>query len=101
MRSRSRAKKWRSIFREARSEDPSAQGRQTIAAHLDVLETRLQGKSWLVEDYSLADVCYAPLVTVFDRIGLEDLLQSRPAVRAWVERLCLRPAVRDTAPSVS
>jgi glutathione S-transferase len=40
----------------------------SIAAHLDVVERRLAGRAWLVDDYSLADMCYAPFVTVFDRV---------------------------------
>src|SRR5262245_18139085 len=41
-----------------------------FAHHLDVLEQRLSGREWLVDEYSLADICYAPLLTVFDRVGL-------------------------------
>jgi len=51
-----------------------------------------------VDEYSLADICYAPLLTVFDRVDLGHLVDARPAVAAWVERLRARPAVRDTAP---
>jgi GSH-dependent disulfide-bond oxidoreductase len=72
--------------------------RDDIAAHLDVVERRLAGRDWLVDAYSLADICYAPFVTVFDRVGLRDLVDARPAVAAWVGRLLDRPAVRDTAP---
>ena len=74
------------------------QARNQLAAHLDVLEARLQERSWLVEEYSLADICYAPVVTVLDRVRLGDLVKARPAVQAWVERLLERPAVRDTEP---
>jgi glutathione S-transferase len=74
------------------------QARSDIASHLDVLEARLRGAEWLVGGYSLADVCYAPIVTVLDRVSLGDLLEERPAVRAWIQRLGERPAVRDTAP---
>jgi glutathione S-transferase len=69
-----------------------------FAAHLDVVERRLAGRDWLVDRYSLADVCYAPFVTVFERVGLGHLVEARPAVAAWVGRLNERPAVRDTAP---
>lgn len=68
--------------------------------HLDVLEQRLEGRDWLVGRHSLADVCYAPFVTVFDRVGLGELIRARPRVAAWVRRLNERPAVRDTAPPV-
>jgi glutathione S-transferase len=86
-------------FKGVPADDPSVrQARDAIAAHLDVLETHLRDRTWLVGEYSLADVCYAPVVTVLDRVRLGDLLTGRPALRAWVERLLARPAVRDTAP---
>ena len=86
---------------DVRPDDPSVQrGHDAIAAHLDVLEARLAGASWLVDDYSLADVCYAPLVTVFSLVGLDDLVRERPGLRVWIERLGARPAVRSTMPSV-
>jgi glutathione S-transferase len=72
--------------------------RDDVALHLDVVERRLGGRDWLVDDYSLADICYAPLVTVFDRVGLGDLIGARAGVAAWVARLNERSAVRDTAP---
>ena len=73
-------------------------GRDQIAYHLDVLEERLAGQEWLVDTYSLADICYAPVVTVLDYVRLGDLLTTRPAVRAWIERMNERAAVRDTGP---
>jgi glutathione S-transferase len=82
-------------------DDPSvARGREKIAAHMDVLEARLRGRHWLIDDYTFADICYAPVVTVLHFVGLADLLETRPALRAWVERLAARPAVRDTMPVV-
>jgi glutathione S-transferase len=94
---------WKAIlaprFSSVRPDDPSvAQGRAALAAHLDVLEGRLDGGDWLAGDYSLADVCYAPFVTTLELIGVGDLLGSRARVRAWIERLAARPAVRATAP---
>ena len=75
------------------------EGRDRIAYHLDVLQERLAGRTWLVDQYSLADICYAPIVTGLDYVKLGDLLVTRPAVRAWVEQLAQRPAVRDTQPT--
>jgi glutathione S-transferase len=72
------------------------EGRREIAAHLDVLEMPLKEREWLVGDYSLADVCYAPLVLVLDLVGLEDEVSARPAVAQWLSRLRERPAIRDT-----
>lgn len=94
-------KAWmQSRFGGVAADDASVvRGRSDVAAHLDVLEARLGGGPWLAGDFSLADVCYAPFVTTFALTGLADLLDERPAVRAWVERLARRPAVRDTAPA--
>jgi len=85
---------------EVRPDDPSVvNGRAAIAAHLDVLGERLESSPWLAEEFSLADVCYAPFVTVFGMIGLDDLLRERAAVGRWIDRLSARPSVRDTAPT--
>jgi glutathione S-transferase len=84
---------------DVRPDDPSVvQGKADMASHLDVLESRLGDAGWLRGDYSLADVCYAPFVTVLEQIGVGELLHTRPRVAAWVERLAARPAVRATAP---
>jgi glutathione S-transferase len=84
---------------DVRPDDPSvAQGKADLASHLDVLESRLDDSGWLAGDYSLADICYAPFVTVLEQIGVGDLLGPRPRVAAWIERLAARPAVRATAP---
>jgi glutathione S-transferase len=81
------------------ADDPSVvEGRVALGRYLDVLEARLGGASWLAGDYSLADVCHAPFATALAMAGCGDLLQARPLVAAWVERLGARPAVRDTAP---
>lgn len=82
------------------SDHPSVQkARHDLTTHFDVLGARLAATAWLVGDYSLADLCYAPFITTFDLIGLTDLLDQRPSVRAWEQRLQSRPAVRSTAPS--
>ena len=75
------------------------QARLDFTTHLDVLEAQLTGGEYLLGGFSLADICYAPFVTTMELTGLGDLLPDRPAVRAWVERLADRPAVRDTAPA--
>src|SRR4051812_44153465 len=73
-------------------------GRDGVAAHLDVLAARVSRTPWLAgDDYSLADVCYAPFTTSLAAVGLGELETARPAVAAWIDRLDARPAVRDTA----
>jgi glutathione S-transferase len=72
------------------------EGRREVAAHLDVVEPYLERQDWLVGSYSLADVCYAPLVLVLDRVGLEAEIPTRPGVSSWVSRLRNRAAIRET-----
>jgi GST-like protein len=62
-----------------------------------VLETRLEGRDWIVGDYSIADV--ATLGWVRNLIGFHearDLVQfdSLTRVPAWLERGLARPAVQ-------
>ena len=68
-----------------------AQGREALDQHLEVLAGRLARADWLAGDYSLADICYAPLVLIADRAGLS----TGPAVAAWLDRLRARPAVQS------
>jgi glutathione S-transferase len=99
-------KKWMAprfpeAIRESWSEASVAQGREEIAHHLDVLDAQLMGGQrthgdWLVGEYSLADVCYAPFVLVLDRVELGEEIVSRSRVAEWVEHLRARPAVVDT-----
>src|SRR5262249_23499923 len=72
------------------------EGRRAIGAHLDVLESALAKGEWIVERYSLADICYAPLVLLLERVDLADEVVARPGVARWGDRLRARPAVRDT-----
>ena len=69
-----------------------------IGEHLDVLAPLLAGQPYLVDDFSLADIAYAPLVCDLAACGLAHLVQSRPPVGAWIETLRARPSVRATSP---
>lgn len=81
------------------ADDPTViHGRDDMAEHLDVLAARLGGRDWLAGAYSLADVCYAPFVTTLDLVDLGRMLDERPEVRAWADRLAARPAVHATRP---
>lgn len=90
------------VFAEPRDQwDARAVAEDTarIAAHLDVLERRLEGRDHLAGPFTLADVVYVPFVTALPLLGLASLLAGRPAVAAWIARLNARPSVRDTAPA--
>jgi GST-like protein len=64
---------------------------------LGVLEARLDGRDWIMDDYSIADV--ATLGWVRNLIGFYEARElvafdSFPAVGAWLERGLARPAVQ-------
>lgn len=66
---------------------------------LKVLDDRLEGRDWLVDAFSIADIATVPWVTaihfyeVEDAVGWEDVHN----VRRWVERFEARPAVQRGA----
>ena len=63
---------------------------------LKVLETRLEGRDWLVDEYSIADIMIAPWIGTLSRYGgpAADALADFPRVQAYVERFLARPAVQ-------
>jgi glutathione S-transferase len=81
---------------DASTQEAADEGRRAICHHLDVLQRQLVGRHWLVNDYSLADVCYAPFVLVLEHVELGDEIARRSAVAAWVDRLSQRRAVIET-----
>jgi glutathione S-transferase len=61
--------------------------REQIRDVLTRLEKHLEGKKFLVRDtFSLADVCFAPRITILEQLGVP-LPSSHVKVRAWVERM--------------
>lgn len=69
-----------------------------LGEHLDILEPLLERNEYLVGSFSLADVAYVPLVCDLAACQLAHLLEPRPAVGEWIERLRTRPSVRETSP---
>jgi glutathione S-transferase len=72
------------------------EGRSEIRFHLDVLDRQLEGGEWLIREYSLADVCYAPFVLVLDRVELGEERGLRTNVKRWVDGLRSQRSVMDT-----
>ena len=64
---------------------------------LAVLETRLEGHDWLVDDYSIADIAtlgwVRNLITFYEARDLVDF-DSLKNVPAWLDRGLARPAVQ-------
>jgi glutathione S-transferase len=90
--------------------DPAAveQAKGMLAAGFDVLERTLSGKDaategprergagprdYLVDAFSLAEVCFMPeLESLASMPASADFITSRPSVNAWFERVRARPA---------
>jgi glutathione S-transferase len=57
------------------------------------MEATLQSSGWLAGDeFSLADIGYAPYLTRLDHLGLSEWWQDKPALSAWYSALRARPS---------
>ena len=66
-----------------------------LMEHLRTLDREMAGRTYLVEDYSLADITYIPFFTRQQRYGAT-IDESLPNLKRWTESLLSRPAVRST-----
>ncbi len=57
-----------------------------------VLEDRLQGRDYLCDEYSIADIASWPWVKIHKWAGVE--VDDLPNVQAWLKRIGERPAVQ-------
>jgi GST-like protein len=57
-----------------------------------VLDTRLAGREWIADDYSIADIACWPWVMFRDHHGIQ--LDNYPNVARWFAAIDTRPAVR-------
>jgi glutathione S-transferase len=78
------------------SPDPDviARGKADAAKALDVLERELVGKEFVVGDFSLADITYAPYLQYLFDTKAGDIIAERPNVSAWASRVLERPSWR-------
>lgn len=63
---------------------------------LAVVEARLEGRDWIADDYSIADMAIAPWLRATDFYGVRDDLgwDNHPNLKAYLERFEARPAVQ-------
>jgi len=57
-----------------------------------VLERRLEGREYIVDDYSIADIAAWPWMRIVHKLGQS--FDDFPRVKAWVDRVADRPAVQ-------
>jgi glutathione S-transferase len=70
--------------------------RQQVMQMLAVIDGSLAGRSWLVGNFSLADVAYAPRVVILPALGIQ-LDPEWRNVAAWIQRLNQRASIHDLA----
>ena len=68
--------------------------RLELARYLQVLDTALEGREWLEGGFSLADLAYAPHLSMIADGGFD--FAPYPALRDWLKRLFARPAWQKT-----
>lgn len=56
-----------------------------------VLDRRLEGRTFVADDYSVADIALFPWIKAYARYGID--IAEFPRVSAWIERIAARPAV--------
>jgi glutathione S-transferase len=64
-----------------------ASARSALAPMLDALDAQLAGKSYIVGDYSYADVHWTAYIHLLCVAGQEDLVAERPNLNAWFQRI--------------
>jgi glutathione S-transferase len=87
---------WR--FYSATDEAAFEKERAGLAAMVETIEAELSGGPFFAgEAFSLVDAVFAPAFRyfdAFDRLGVTGMLDGRPKVAAWRERLAERDSVR-------
>jgi glutathione S-transferase len=68
--------------------------RQQVLRMLAVLDGSLAGRSWLIGNFSLADVAFAPRVIVLPALGIDVDPQWKNLV-GWIQRLNQRASIHD------
>ena len=63
-----------------------------VARLYGVLDRRLEGRDFIADTYSVADIAVWPWATRFEWQGID--LDRYPAVKAWYARVAERPAVQ-------
>ncbi len=61
--------------------------RSALTAPLDAIDAQLNGKKFVVGDYSYADIHWTAYVHLLTLAGEDALIDQRPHLKAWLERI--------------
>ena len=79
------------------SDDPAAVAARAAAAHYHgLMEARLQGRDWLADQYSYADIAFYMAALFGERMGAP-LTEAHPRLKAWRDRMSTREPVKKVA----
>jgi glutathione S-transferase len=68
---------------------------EELSQYLDTLNKEMRGREYIAGEYSLADITYIPFFVRRERYKAT-IDDSRPHLKAWMDRLLSRPLVRAT-----
>jgi glutathione S-transferase len=80
------------FFGPAPNADVVAHARQDMEAKLEALQDAIADRTWLADDFSIADIA---MVEVLRVVAAEDALSGFPVLVAYVERATSRPAFKQ------
>jgi glutathione S-transferase len=82
-------------FRGTNNEENIAKGREGMQKPLDVIDAALADRKFLAgNDFTLAEVSWAPYVGYLFAVGEQNAVTSRKNVAAWWERVTSRPSIK-------
>jgi glutathione S-transferase len=79
-----------------RDQEKLGTSRQHVTRMLAMLDGALAGRSWLVGNFSLADVAFAPRVVILGALGIT-LDAEWKNLASWIQRLNQRASIHDLA----
>jgi glutathione S-transferase len=82
----------RAVWKTDATPEAVEAARKELGRYLPVLDQALAGRDWLEGEFSLADLAYAPHLAMIAEGDAGFDFAATPNVRAWLARLCARPA---------
>jgi glutathione S-transferase len=73
--------------------------RERLALALEVLNRQLDGREFIVGEYSFADIHWTVCAHLTTVVGARDLIDQQPRVAAWFERVTTRKSPADKTTS--